>query len=1314
MTGPSLPVQNTLLNLARTLLTEPNISPVAADAMGDIQVVYNYFRREGANWNTTNFTDSTSFRTGWRVGGFGMDCVPLGQYTNLDRSHVDLYVVHPSRGLTDGGAPARLRTDDEDISSSRALGDTRHANSVDVIGPPTSQAIDETGTGWTRPKTAFQTRFNHEMTHILPGDHPLGTPGPFDELLSAGAEAVGGIFEVPDGEFPYVRPLINEYQLRTAFMAYLTYNFLNADSNRTLAGMSDDLVTKWRNLQTDASDPDWGWQGLKTVLFDANCATCQQKSYFRPGAVPMPPDQRLSTVMHNWRVAMFANNPYLAEAQFGYPAWSGFSPNASVAAWKSFNGEPADDVIALPSIVTVGLGQTTQELTLKNVRALGQGSETMGLQMLGANYWVIRAGSDVQSANRDLAIRIVPMGFLRCTGTPPGCGRLVASAITYNHVDTSAAEASSLWYHPEWATGVTQLQWTEVDTVSGEIEVVVPNFGFTHKAAVLVLSLADGRCLRLDGTSEVVASATALPYRLDMSLRPIGTSLPITTFHATAGEVDGAPAWSPDGAHITFHSRNPAVSSRVQIYRKPVAGGSLLRVAAQESLEQYFPDWSPRNEFIVYEGRDPNLPARSDLWRANSLGGYTTQLTNLTGCATLPAFQPDGQGVAYLYFDLTTWSLRWIAIDGTGDRHVAAIGTISDGVSLPRWSPDGTKIYVALNSAGDRIAVVPKAGGTLTVLPGFPIPVGGFDLHPGVGRPTMAPKVPLPNFGASAFSCSGPTITGSRLAFFDSTTTPRDTLYRFNLFGRVVDGPRYAPEGTRVAYEARTAAGDRDVFVATATTNHAPAFQNLIDESIPACVLYQQQLSAADADGDPVTFEVFQKPPGSTLLANNIFRWSNPAVGEYYVIFRATDSRGAVDNRVIWFDVFDDGSCGGLSEGGGGGEGSGSAETGLVAGQSADVPSRTEYNSLLDGAIEGAWCDRVARITSTAASAGSIQLRSEVGSLTEVDLSRLVVVDHPPGSIAFPVGSDVAIGRCVSPSLVESEDGSPIAMRSSTPSHERMLVSAGTTITLQWVSGVLVDAVAVECARTGVPFALNEGGVDVQVMSAAGWRTADRIHPRRRVDVLAGEVPPANRARLVFNADALLGPIMGFVKDPAARELTAVRVLDAVPQGPEDPRSSVRAADGLALEMTEGTVSVLDFPIPPSSEEMSRSLFLQLRARISGPGLAASQARQPMDSRPAISALPTEFRLREAVPNPVVHQTSISVELPHDSNLALEVFDPQGRRIRTLLAETRSAGAHTLSWDGRDDAGSRLRPGLYLIRMRTASFSAHRRVIVLP
>ena len=47
----------------------------------------------------------------------------------------------------------------------------------------------------------------------------------------------------------------------------------------------------------------------------------------------------------------------------------------------------------------------------------------------------------------------------------------------------------------------------------------------------------------------------------------------------------------------------------------------------------------------------------------------------------------------------------------------------------------------------------------------------------------------------------------------------------------------------------------------------------------------------------------------------------------------------------------------------------------------------------------------------------------------------------------------------------------------------------------------------------------------------------------------------------------------------------------------------------------------------------------------------------------------------------------------------LALFDLQGRKLRTLLKGTYPAGEQSVLWDGRDDAGNRIAPGVYLARL---------------
>ena len=47
----------------------------------------------------------------------------------------------------------------------------------------------------------------------------------------------------------------------------------------------------------------------------------------------------------------------------------------------------------------------------------------------------------------------------------------------------------------------------------------------------------------------------------------------------------------------------------------------------------------------------------------------------------------------------------------------------------------------------------------------------------------------------------------------------------------------------------------------------------------------------------------------------------------------------------------------------------------------------------------------------------------------------------------------------------------------------------------------------------------------------------------------------------------------------------------------------------------------------------------------------------------------------------------------------VELLTLDGRRVRTLSGGVQGAGRHALRWDGRDDAGQMVAPGVYLARI---------------
>jgi hypothetical protein len=106
----------------------------------------------------------------------------------------------------------------------------------------------------------------------------------------------------------------------------------------------------------------------------------------------------------------------------------------------------------------------------------------------------------------------------------------------------------------------------------------------------------------------------------------------------------------------------------------------------------------------------------------------------------------------------------------------------------------------------------------------------------------------------------------------------------------------------------------------------------------------------------------------------------------------------------------------------------------------------------------------------------------------------------------------------------------------------------------------------------------------------------------------------------------------------------------------------------------------------------------------------------PMQCEPAGIAENTDIiptlRLRTA-PNPASRQTQIRLELPTAGPVRTTIHDVAGRRVRSLEDRIMSAGLHNLLWDGRDDAGRVVVPGIYLARVSTTEGTGTARVVIL-
>ncbi len=93
---------------------------------------------------------------------------------------------------------------------------------------------------------------------------------------------------------------------------------------------------------------------------------------------------------------------------------------------------------------------------------------------------------------------------------------------------------------------------------------------------------------------------------------------------------------------------------------------------------------------------------------------------------------------------------------------------------------------------------------------------------------------------------------------------------------------------------------------------------------------------------------------------------------------------------------------------------------------------------------------------------------------------------------------------------------------------------------------------------------------------------------------------------------------------------------------------------------------------------------------------------------------PRVFALRAARPNPFSSHTAFAFDVPQPGHrVAIRVYDIAGRRVRTLVDDDVVPGVHVVSWDGHDQRGARVAPGVYFYRMTSPGFVETRRAVVL-
>jgi subtilisin-like proprotein convertase family protein len=300
---------------------------------------------------------------------------------------------------------------------------------------------------------------------------------------------------------------------------------------------------------------------------------------------------------------------------------------------------------------------------------------------------------------------------------------------------------------------------------------------------------------------------------------------------------------------------------------------------------------------------------------------------------------------------------------------------------------------------------------------------------------------------------------------------------------------------------------------------------------------------------------------------------------------------------------------------------------------------------------------------------------------------------------------------------------------------------AGVTLTLSPTGQTTVSDPAGDYGFTGLY---------ATTYTVSGSKTGYQPATRTGVIVLEGQETQHADLRLFpqFAASVCRQPGRAIPDNSSAGMRDTIRVADvfAVKSATVSLNLTHTFIGDLIVELTHGTKTVRLHNRTGSSSDNIIGVFPTTLA-VDGPGTLADFVNEPANgdwilfvsdnasidtgtlnqwcvnlAGPADSTVtaavgepaPTAVALSPVTPNPSRgNGAAIRFGLPRPGAASLALYDVSGRRVRSLVEGALDAGVHVCRWNGRDDSGRALSPGIYLVRLRAGGTQLTQRMVVI-
>ncbi|MBI9071916.1 MAG: T9SS type A sorting domain-containing protein [Melioribacteraceae bacterium] len=93
--------------------------------------------------------------------------------------------------------------------------------------------------------------------------------------------------------------------------------------------------------------------------------------------------------------------------------------------------------------------------------------------------------------------------------------------------------------------------------------------------------------------------------------------------------------------------------------------------------------------------------------------------------------------------------------------------------------------------------------------------------------------------------------------------------------------------------------------------------------------------------------------------------------------------------------------------------------------------------------------------------------------------------------------------------------------------------------------------------------------------------------------------------------------------------------------------------------------------------------------------------------------IPNKFKLNQNYPNPFNPTTTISFELPKNTNVSVNIYDIRGSFVTSVYSGRMNAGNHEVVWNGKNSRGIKVSSGTYFYQLKTDDFNTVKKMQLL-